>query len=487
MTSATADPGLEALETTARRGLWWSVANNVVGRVGTTLIGIVLARILAPDDYGVYAIALVVLNISLSMNELGVSLAVVRWPADVDRIAPTVATLSLLFSALLWLAIFATAPLVASALGASEATGVVRVLSLAILIDAATAVPAALMTREFMQRERLIVDLAGFVVTSAVAVCLAVAGAGAWALAVGALLGNLVNGIFVFRYAPRRHRPGWNRAVAGELLRFGLPLAAASLLLIALLEVDYVVVGAELGATALGFYLLAFNLSTWPVNMFSTPARRVSLPLFAKLDAGATDASAAFVPVCSLLLLVTLPACLVLALFAEPLIRIVYGAAWEPSAAVLPWLTVLALTRVIGELVYDFLVALDEPRKSLALQAVWLLALLVVLPVAVRAGGIVGVAVGHAVVAVVVVMPSYAIVLRSAGVSLRGLAASVLRPLAGGLLAGVAAGAVALLVSGRLVQLAAGGAVVLLVYLAAVYPMRSMLRSPLTAGARAAA
>ena len=138
------DERLEALETTARRGLWWSVANNVVGRVGTTLVGIALARILVPEDYGVYAVALVVLNVSLSMNELGVSLAIVRWPGDVSRIAPTVATLSLLFSGLLWLAIFASAPAVAAALGASEATWVIRVLALAILIDAVTAVPAAL-------------------------------------------------------------------------------------------------------------------------------------------------------------------------------------------------------------------------------------------------------------------------------------------------------------------------------------------------------
>src|SRR4051794_1113785 len=70
----------EPLATTARRALWWSIANNLVGRVGTTLVGIVLARILVPEDYGMYAVALVALNGLLSVNELGVSLAVVRWP-----------------------------------------------------------------------------------------------------------------------------------------------------------------------------------------------------------------------------------------------------------------------------------------------------------------------------------------------------------------------------------------------------------------------
>ncbi len=477
---ATSPPdGTELLETTARRALWWSVANNVVGRVGTTLIGIVLARILTPEDYGLYAVALVVLNILLSMNELGVSLAIVRRPGDVSAIAPTVATLSLASSLVLWLAIFLAAPAIAGALGVAEATAIVRVLSLSILIDALTAVPAALMTRDFMQKERLIVDAAGFVTTSAVAVALAVGGAGPWALVWGALIGNVINGAFIIRFAPHRYGFGFRPQVARDLLGFGLPLAGASLLIIALLEIDYIVIGAELGAVSLGFYLLAFNLSTWPVNMFSAPARRISLPLFARLHAGETSASAAFVPVCCVLLLVTLPACLMLAVFAEPLVRVVYGDQWLPSAVVLPWLMALAFTRVLGELIYDFLVALGMARSNLALQGIWLAALLVTLPIAVRVGGIEGVAIAHAGVAVVVVLPSYAVVLRRAGVSLGGLAAQLSRPLAGGILAALAGVAAVELIGDRFAQLAIGGCLVALVYVAAVYPMRAMLKSPL--------
>jgi O-antigen/teichoic acid export membrane protein len=475
--------GAELLETTARRALWWSVANNVVGRVGTTLIGIILARILTPEDYGIYAVALVVLNILLSMNELGVSLAIVRRPGDVSEIAPTVATLSLGSSLLMWLVIFGAAPVIAAGLGIAEATGVIRVLALSIVIDALTAVPAALMTRDFMQKQRLIVDAAGFVTTSAVALALATGGAGPWALVWGALLGNAVNAVFILRFAPRHHGFGFRPAVARELLGFGLPLAGASLLIIALLEVDYIVIGAELGAASLGFYLLAFNLSTWPVNMFSAPARRISLPLFARLHAGEASASAAFVPVCCMLLLVTLPACLMLAVFAEPLVRLAYGQQWLPSAAVLPWLMALAFTRVLGELVYDFLVALGMSRSNLAVQAIWLAALLVTLPVAVRVGGIEGVAIAHACVAAIVVLPSYAFVLRRAGVSLRGLAAQLVRPLVGGVL-GAAAGisAVALIGDGFM-QLAIGGVLIASIYLAAVYPMRTMLKAPLTGSA----
>ena len=123
-----------------------------------------------------------------------------------------------------------------------------RVLTLSVLIDAMTAVPAALMTRDFMQKERLIVDTAGFIVGSITAIGLALAGFGVWALVWSALLGNVVNAAFILHYSPDRHPFGFRRDVARELLAFGLPLALASLMIMGLLNIDYVVIGAQLGA-----------------------------------------------------------------------------------------------------------------------------------------------------------------------------------------------------------------------------------------------
>ena len=212
--------------------------------------------------------------------------------------------------------------------------------------------------------------------------------------------------------------------------------------------------------------------------MFSAPARRVSLPLFARLHAGETGASDAFVPVCTLLLLVTLPACLVLAALARPIVQIVYGDTWLPAASVLPWLMVLALVRVVGELVYDFLVALGSSRSNLSLQVVWLAALAIALPIAARKGGIEAVAMAHAGVAVCIVVPTYAIVLHRAGVSLRAVASQVLRPLVATVAGGVVAVGVAVLIPDAFARLTLGAALIGLVYLAIVFPMRRLLQVP---------
>jgi PST family polysaccharide transporter len=458
-----------------KRALGWSFLNNIVGRVGSSLTAIILARILVPEDYGVYAVALVVLTALLSMNELGVSLAIVRWPGSVDRIAPTVVTLSLLSSTALYIGCYLAAPAICSAMSAPDAVGVLRLLAVGVLIDAATAVPAALMVREFMQGRRLVVDSVGFVIVSGVSIGLAVAGYGAWSLAWGALLGNIANGVLILLWSPARHWPGFRRDVARELLSFGLPLATASVLVFAMLNLDYIVVGHQLGAVELGFYLLAFNLSAWPVNLFSAPVRRVSLAAFARLQEDRAKAGDAFVRAGALLLAATLPASFLLCAFASQLVGFVYGDKWLPAAQALPFLAVLAVVRVFSELAYDYLVALGRSRVNLVVQSIWFGALLIALPVGARMDGIRGVAIAHAAVAVLLVVPAYLIALQGNGVPAREIMARCTRPAVGLALGAVVAAAVLAFVPGRFAELAVGGTAMMVVYLAVVHPMRHLV------------
>ncbi|MCP6711043.1 oligosaccharide flippase family protein, partial [Klebsiella pneumoniae] len=88
-----------------------------------------------PDDYGVYAIALVALTLLQAFNELGVSLALVQWSGDVRRIAPTVMTVAVSASVLLYLVTWVGAPAVCAAMGSPDAVPVLRLLCLAVVVD----------------------------------------------------------------------------------------------------------------------------------------------------------------------------------------------------------------------------------------------------------------------------------------------------------------------------------------------------------------
>lgn len=459
-----------------RRALGLSFLNTVFGKIGTLLTGILLARVLVPEDFGVFAVALVALGALLAINELGVSLALVRWPGDPRQIAPTVTTISIASSAVLYLLCWVAAPSFSAALGAPDATGVVRLLCLSVLIDGATAAAAQFTNREFRQGARLVVDMSNLVLTTGVTVGLALADHGAWSLAWGRLVGNALSAILLFRLVAMWPKPGFDRTQARELMKFGLPLAGASLLVFAMLNIHFVITGSILGAVALGLYLQAFNLSSWPVNMFSVVIRRVSLAAFAQVQDDREKREALLARFTTLLVAGSLPVCALLGLLALPTVTTLYGHNWAGSAAALQFLVVLGVVRVITELHYDYLVALGLPSRTMWLQAGWLVVLVALLPLGAYWDGIRGVSAMHALIAVFLVLPAYTAAVCQTGVRVRVLLAAVTRPVIGCALMTAVVLTVRWFTTPSLTQLLLGGVLGGGVYLAVVWPLRKLVR-----------
>lgn len=392
----------------------------------------VLARLLTPREYGTYAIAFLVLTVVQSMNELGVSVALLRSPTDPAPLAPTAVSISVGSSTLLYAVVAFSAPHLAQALGAPGATNVIRLVALNLVLDSISAVPNALLSRSFQQARRTVVDLGALVPGAAVSIILAAAGWGPISLAWGSLAGNVTAVVLVYLLAPCRPLPGWNPVHARSLLRTGVPLAATSLVYLATLNVDYVVVSRMLGTEALGFYVLAFNLSSWPSSLLSLSVRRVAIPGFAQMADNRASLGAAFVRSVHLLGAVAVLATILLSMLAEPLVSLVYGATWLPAVSVLKWLAILGGIRVLLDLGYDALVAVGATRFLLAVQVAWLAALMAALPFGARLGGIAGVGMSHVAVAVSVTAAAYLIALGRAGLPVAKMASALAGPAVAG-------------------------------------------------------
>lgn len=468
--STVPDDSVASLRQSVTRGLGWSLINSVVGRAGQLVVGIVLARLLSPKDFGIYAVALVAYTVVISCSELGVSVALIRRPDDGPRLGPTVTTLTWISSSVLVLGLWFASPTVAAQLNAPQATGVLRVLSLAILVAGISAVPGALVQRDFQQGARFGADMVNLVVSTLVVVFGALDGHGAYALAWSRVAGNAASAVILYAVANERYRPGFDRVIARELLIFGVPLAGASVLAFAVMNVDNVVISKIWGPTVLGYYVLAFNLSGWPVSAFSMMARSVSLPAFARLRDQPLGAGEAFVAATRWLLAASVLVSVMLAVLARPAIQIVYGARWGPAAVPLMFLAALGTFRVLHELAYDYLVALGSTRTVLIVQVGWLAGLVVLLPIGARAEGLAGVGMAHLVVAGGVVLPMYAVALRRNGVSLAAVARTSAWPLIAGGGALLTTYTLAQQVESDLTKMLLGGGVGSLVYLLLVLP-----------------
>ncbi|MFJ1968308.1 oligosaccharide flippase family protein [Streptomyces sp. NPDC087903] len=455
----------------------WSLINTVVMRLGNFATGIVLARFaLGPAEWGVYGVAQTVLLVLLSANELGVGLAIVRWEGDARRFAPTVLTLSTLSSGLLYVALFAAAPTVAGLLGSPDATGVLRVMCLCVVIDGVAQVPGGFLTREFAQGKRMIIDGLNFVISTSVTLLLAFEGWGAMSFAWGAVAGNVVTLLGCWLAAPGTLKFGWDPGQARALLRFGLPLAGASMLALAVVNVDTMVVGATLGNVSLGFYVLAFNISGWPVRIISEAARRVSFAGFSRLADSPQALAQGFSRALGVLITGTVPLCVLLAGLAGPAVQLIYGSHWAPAAAALPWLMALGLIRIGSELAYDCLVAVGQRRSLFLVQGLWLAALIPVLLVAARTNGIVGVSQAHVLVAGGLVVPVFLVALSRGGIGVGRIARACAWPFLGGaVMAAIILGLQHPFGDGRL-ALVAIATIALAAYTVCVLPSRDFLR-----------
>lgn len=464
----------ESIGRKAGRGLGWGLLGNGITKIGSFATTLVLARLLMPHDYGVYAVALAAMQFVIHINDVGLIAATIQWRGKLEDMAPTAATLAALFSLLIYVGFWFAAPSFAHLSGIPEATPVVRLFTATILIDGITAVRSAYLLRTFQQGRYVLANAAGVVANAVVAVGLAIAGGGAMALASGQLASSLTTGVLVFIWAGLPIKIGIDWAIARKLLAFGVPLAASLGVGSILEQSDKVIVGRAMGAGVLGFYALALSISSWAPGMIGTAIRIVSLPGFARLSERDEDSlSKGVTSTLPLLVLAMTPIAVLIGVLAVPTIALLYGPKWLPAAEPLRFLMILMVVRMVTGLCEDILMSTGKTKWTLFVNTGWLIVAIPSLWFATKADGAEGTAIAHAAVGVLVAIPLAAFAVHRVGVSLGPLGRRMIRPL----IAGAVAGVVALLIDHALlgynafVQLAVAGTVGLVVYVVAAVPM----------------
>ena len=391
-----------------RLGAMWSGANTIVLRLGTFVVGVAAARLLAPDQFGVFAVALTVHMIIINMSDLGVSAYVVRYQGDLRRVAPTVVTMAMASTTVLAALMAFGAPGLARLLGSPEAEGSIRVLAITVLLAGPSAVPNSLLVRDFQQKKRFMAECASFLASTGVLLILASSGAGALSLAWSRVTGQLVlTGLYVCMVTPR-YAPGWDRGQVPAVLRFGGPLVAASFLGFIIGNVDYIMISHALGNEALGLYYLAHNVASWPYSILSPVIGSVALAAFARISSDRASIPGYLTTTLSGVMAVALPASALLAALAVPLVAGIYGDRWAGAAGALAVTALYGVLRIPADILSNLLIALGRTRSMLAGQALYGAVLIPLTYVGVLKFGIVGAGLAHGVGIAFVLLPWYA-------------------------------------------------------------------------------
>lgn len=290
---------------------------------------IIIARVLPPEEFGVFGIALIMTGALSAVSQLGTSEALVQRRGNPIDYLNSAWSLKVVRGFINWAVLWIFAPTIAGFFGTPEAAVAIRVISLSFVFGALGNQGIVFFIKDLDMKRQFIYEGSGSIVDFAVSVTLAIWLRSGVALAYGYTAG--IGALFVASYLLHFHRPRFSleRKKAAELMRYGRWIWLDNILVLLLSEGVGSIVGRLLGSAALGFYQMAQRLANVMTSEAATVLGNVAFPLYAKLQDDLPRLKTAYSSVVKLLTLLVAPLAVLGGVYAEGITRMLLGPLWN--------------------------------------------------------------------------------------------------------------------------------------------------------------
>jgi lipopolysaccharide exporter len=325
-------PSGEELRTAAADGVRWSAISRPTIEI-VQLVGIVLlARLIAPVEFGRYAVASIVAEVASLLVAGGLGAALVqRKRMDREHLQTGVA-IGLLGGIALTALILAVASLIVAPIFGAHTALFVRLLAPLCFLEVLGSVPVSILRRRLAFRRLSVIEMFSNVVRVVACIALALAGLGGEALVLGLVAGALAGATAAWISAPIPF-PRLRLKAARELVHIAGPISLATVSWVGFYNVDYLIVGARLGPLQTGYYYRAYTLAVEYQSKISLLMGQVGFPVLARAT-GVDELARLYRQMIRLLTIVLFPLLALLAIAAPVAVPFIFGSRW--SAAVVP-------------------------------------------------------------------------------------------------------------------------------------------------------
>lgn len=325
----------ESLKNKTVKGVGWSFIDNLSSSGITFLVGLILARLLTPSEYGIMAILTIFIAVSNSIVDSGFSNALIR-KTDARRVDyNTVFLFNLLVSGLLYVVLFLAAPAISWFFKEPLLVEVMRVIGWVLVINALAIIPRTLFVKEVNFKTQTKVSLIASISSGVIGIGMALAGLGVWSLVGQQLSRQLLNTLFLWIYCT--WRPAWEFSMQSfkELFGFGSKILLSGLLNTIFNEIYSLVIGRCYTSAQLGQYTRANQFNQIFSSNLTTVIQRVSYPVLSSIQNEPERLREAYRKVIKSTMLISFACMLGLAAVARPLILILIGEKWLPAVGFL--------------------------------------------------------------------------------------------------------------------------------------------------------
>jgi len=312
-------------------GLLWSFIDNIASLGISFIVGIILARLLSPKEFGLIGMLTIFIALSQSFIESGFRQALIRKQQCTAADYSTVFYFSLAISIFFYFLLFVFAKTIGDFFHEPILKDLIRVLGFGLIINSLTIIQSTLLTKRIDFKLQAKISVISSVISGIISIYMAYTGWGVWSLVASALVRYTISSFLLWLWT--KWKPIWYFSVLSfkELFSFGSKLLVSGLIDTIYRNVYYLIIGKYFAAEELGYYTRADQFQTLPSSNLQGIIGRVSYPVLLTIQDDIPRLREAYKKIIRSTMLITFVLMLGMAAVARPMILTLIGIKWEPS------------------------------------------------------------------------------------------------------------------------------------------------------------
>lgn len=306
----------------------WTALEKVSVQGIQFFLGLIMARLLTPEDYGTVGMLAIFIAISSTFIDSGFSNALIRKIDRTEADYCTVFYFNIVIAIVCYAILFLAAPWVADFFHIPLLCAILRVQSISLVLNSLMAVQVARLTIDLDFKALAKRNVFASIVSGVIGVLLAYIGWGVWALVAQALVGTIISLVFIWIYSKWIPRQGFSRESFRYLWGYGSKLMASGLLHTIYTNLTTLIIGRYFSSKALGVYSRGTQLASYPVNITNDVLGKVTFPILAKIQNDEENLIRVYRKYICVTSMIIFFGCILIAAIAKPLVLFLLTAKW---------------------------------------------------------------------------------------------------------------------------------------------------------------
>lgn len=330
---------MSSLKTKTVSGLLWSFIDNFAKLGLTFVIGIILARLLTPREFGLIGMITIFIALSQSLVDSGFTQALIRKKDCTQTDYSTVFYFNLFVGIILYAVLFFSAGAISHFFDEPQLLLIMQVVGLSIIVNAFAIVQRARLIKAINFKLQTKISIIASIVSGVIGIIMAYTGYGVWSLVYKSLLGYAISSFLLWIWNKWMPSFIFNKNSFKEMFSFGYKLLISGLIDTAYRNIYLLIIGKYFTATELGYYTRADQFNNLPSQNITMVIQRVSYPVLSEIQNDMPRLKEAYQKLIKSSMLISFVSMMIMIAIAKPLILTLIGEKWIPSVIYLQLLS----------------------------------------------------------------------------------------------------------------------------------------------------